>query len=92
MASGSRASSSPPMDEGVMLKVTRSSSEAYGGIWEGAGPATPPPLGFPPVLVMYHPSMKAMATRLVHATTMRMEKLKLQSNVSRTGQLGCTHC
>lgn len=37
---------------------------------------------YPPVLVLSHPSMQKMATRLVQATTARTLKLKLNSTVS----------
>lgn len=37
---------------------------------------------FPPVLVMCHPTMKKMATRLVQATKSRMLRLNQQSDVS----------
>ena len=37
--------------------------------------------GYPPVLVLFHPSMQKMATRLVQATTSRMLKLNLSSTV-----------
>ena len=37
---------------------------------------------YPPVLVLSHPTMRKMATRLVQATTARMLKLKLNSTVS----------
>lgn len=35
---------------------------------------------YPAVLVMFHPTMREMATRLVQETTKRMTKLKLNSN------------
>lgn len=37
---------------------------------------------YPPVLVMFHPTMRTMATRLVRETTNRIMKLKLQSKVA----------
>ncbi len=41
-----------------------------------------PSAGYPPVLVLSHPSMRKMAQRLVQATTARMLKLNLENRVS----------
>ncbi len=89
-------------DEGdLQFKIFRSSSEtghhvsmdyplhplASPSLLGGGGGA-----GYPPVLVMYHPTMKTMATRLVKATTTRVDKLKLQSDVSELLQYPiCMH-
>ena len=78
------------------LKITRSSSHSYGdqrsftplGRGGGGGGGGLVGLGgvgggavLPPVLVLYHPTMEAMAKKLVEATTRRVDRLKLQQNV-----------
>lgn len=70
---GSISSCSVPSEDDIVnvLKLSRSASDGVG---------TDLPIGdgrYPPVLVLFHPSMKQMATRLVKATTARVMKLNL---------------
>lgn len=63
-------------DEDTGIKISRSISVC--SELPGVYPLTDG--RYPAVLVLFHPTMKEMATRLVQATTRRITKLKLKSN------------